>query len=251
MSGPVDQFVVKPLFEGSRIIVSGMDFSFTNSALWMVIGAIVSTMFLTIATGRHAMVPGRLQMMAELLYEFVGKMVNENIGSEGRRYFPFVFTIFVFVLMGNVLGLLPYSFTYTSHLIVTGALALMIFFAVIIFGLKNHGTHFFSLFLPPGVPMVLVPLILPIELISFFVRPMTLSVRLFANMMAGHIVLKVVASFGVMAATAGGAYLLVAVFPILVNAIMMIFECLVAFIQAYVFALLACVYLKDSVELHH
>ncbi len=248
MADPIHQFVITPIIPFK---MGMLDLSFTNSALWMVIGAIVSTTFLSLAMRRHAMVPGRLQMAAELLYEFIGKMVGENIGKYGKQYFPMIFTVFIFVLMGNVLGLVPYSFTYTSHLIVTGALALMIFLMVIAFGLYNHGTHFFSLFLPPNVPWWLIPFIIPIEIISFFVRPLTLSVRLFANMMAGHIVLKVVASFAVAAAGMGGAFTLLGVFPVLVNTAMLLFECLVAFVQAYVFAILACVYLKDSVELHH
>lgn len=248
MADPISQFVIKDIIP---IHMGSFDISFTNSALWMVIGAIVSTTFLSLAMRRHAMVPSRLQLCAEMLYEFVGKMVNENIGNYGKQYFPFIFTVFIFVLVGNILGLIPYSFTYTSHLIVTATLALMIFFMVIGFGIYNHGMHFFSLFLPAGVPWWLVPFILPIEILSFFVRPLTLSVRLFANMMAGHIVLKVVTSFGIMAASMGGAYVVLGFFPVLVNAGMLMFELLVAFIQAYVFALLACVYLKDSVELHH
>ncbi|MCL4677295.1 MAG: F0F1 ATP synthase subunit A [Alphaproteobacteria bacterium] len=248
MASPVHQFEI---VEYARLPVEAVDLSFTNSSLAMVVGALLSTMFLTMAMRRRAMVPGRLQMTAEMLYEFVGKMVKTNIGKKGRHYLPFVFTIFIFVLMGNLVGLIPYMFTYTSHLIVTGALALMIFFSVIGFGLYNHGTHFFSLFLPPNAPWWLVPFIMPIEIISFFVRPLTLSVRLFANMMAGHIVLKVVVSFALAAASMGAAWSVLGIFPVMVNAAMMLFELLVAFVQAYVFAILTCVYLKDSVELHH
>lgn len=248
MASPVHQFEI---VKYASLPVEAVDLSFTNSSLAMVVGALVSTMFLTMAMRRRAMVPGRLQMTAEMLYEFVGKMVKTNIGKKGRHYLPFVFTIFIFVLMGNLVGLVPYMFTYTSHLIVTGALALMIFFSVIGFGLYNHGTHFFSLFLPPNAPWWLVPFIMPIEIISFFVRPLTLSVRLFANMMAGHIVLKVVVSFALAAASMGAAWSVLGIFPVMVNAAMMLFELLVAFVQAYVFAILTCVYLKDSVELHH
>jgi F-type H+-transporting ATPase subunit a len=248
VANPIDQFVIHPIAEFK---IGGFDLSFTNSSLWMTIGAIISVSFLSIAMRRSALVPGRLQMAAEILYEFVGKMVSENIGKYGKHYFPFIFTLFMFILMGNALGLIPHSFTYTSHLIVTATLALLVFFMVIGFGIYNHGLHFFSLFMPPGVPLWLGVFILPIELMSFFVRPLTLSVRLFANMMAGHIVLKVVTTFSIMAATMGGGYILLGLFPVLVNTAMLIFEALVAFIQAYVFALLACVYLKDSVELHH
>ncbi|MCB1784321.1 MAG: F0F1 ATP synthase subunit A [Alphaproteobacteria bacterium] len=245
---PIEQFVIQNLIP---VHIGGFDLSFTNSSLWMVIGAIVSVGFLTIAMRRHAVVPGRMQMMAEMLYEFVARMVQENVGKGGRKYFPLIFTTFVFVLMGNVLGLLPNSFTYTSHLIVTGALALFIFFTVIFFGFYNHGLKFFSLFLPPNVPWWLVAFIVPIEVISFFVRPVTLSVRLFANMMAGHLILKVVMGFAVSAATMGAAWTLLGLFPVLVDVALLLFECLVAVIQAYVFAILCCVYLKDTVDLHH
>ena len=217
----------------------------------MVLGAIVSITFLTLAMRRNAMIPGRLQMCAEIVYEFVSKMVNENIGSKGRKYFPFIFTLFIFILMGNILGLVPWSFTYTSHLIVTISLAGLIFLMTIGFGVFNHGLKFFSMFLPPGVPWWLVPFIVPLEVISFFVRPITHSVRLFANMMAGHLILKIVIGFAITAAAAGGAWALFGIFPTLFNVIMLAFELLVAGIQAYVFAILACVYLKDSVDLHH
>ncbi len=249
MSNPIHQFVVTPLVPPLEIY--GYDVTFTNSSLWMLISAVVSITFLNIAMRRNAIIPGRLQVCAEMLYEFVGNMVHDNIGKDGKQYFPLIFTIFVFILTGNVLGLLPHSFTYTSHLIVTGVLALMIFFMVIGFGIYNHGLKFFRLFLPPNVPWWLVGFIVPIEIISFFVRPITLSVRLFANMMAGHIILKVVVSFAVAAASMGMAWATLGVFPVLINVGMMMFELLVACIQAYVFAILSCVYLKDSVDLHH
>lgn len=249
MANPIKQFVIEPI--GNEIVVAGYDVSFTNSALFMVIGATLSILFLNIAMRKQAMVPGRLQMSAEMLYEFVSKMVNENIGSKGRQYFPFIFTLFTFILVGNLLGLLPWAFTYTSHLIVTGALAVSIFAMAIIFGLYNHGLKFFTLFLPAGVPWWLVPFIIPLELLSFVIRPVTHSVRLFANMMVGHLILKIVISFAIAAVSAGGIYTAISIFPVLFNVLMIIFEVLVAGIQAYVFAILACVYLKDSVELHH
>lgn len=248
MASPIHQFEIQPIIEYS---IGGTDLSFTNSALWMVIGTIVSTMFLSIAMKRKSMVPGRLQMVAELLYEFIAKMVRDNIGSKGRKYFPFVFTLFMFVLMGNVLGLLPYSFTYTSHLAVTGGLAVLVFLIVIIGGFYHHGVHFLSLFVPSGAPLWLMPLIIPIEVLSFFVRPLTLSVRLFANMMAGHIMIKVVAGFAVAAMSMGAAGVALGLLPVGINTVMYAFELLVALIQAYVFALLTCVYLKDTVDLHH
>lgn len=248
MANPVKQFEITPLQE---LTLAGIDISFTNSSLWMVIGLVVSTTFLLMAMQKKAIIPGRLQLCAELLYEFISKMVLDNIGKKGRSYFPFIFTLFIFILMGNLLGLTPYSFTYTSHLAVTGALALLVFFMVIIFGLFNHGFKFFSLFLPPGVPWWLAGPMVVIELVSFFVRPLTLSVRLFANMMAGHIVLKVIASFAIGAASMGTAYVALGILPSLANVAFLAFELLVAVIQAYVFAILSCVYLKDAVELHH
>ncbi len=251
MANPVHQFEIHPLFVDSKFDVMGYDLSFTNSALWMVIAALSSIILLTIATRKARMVPGRAQMAAELLYEFVNKMVNENTAGKGRQYFPFIFTLFTFLLFGNVLGLIPYSFTFTSHLIVTIILAVFIFVMAIGFGLYNHGLKFFSIFLPPAVPWWLVPVIIPIEMISFFVRPITHSVRLFANMMAGHLILKIVIGFAITAASAGGMWFVLGIFPALFNVVMMMFELLVAGIQAYVFAILACVYLKDSVDLHH
>ena len=248
MANPVEQFVIR---ERVPFEMGGVDLSFTNSSLWMTIAVITTAIFLSVAMKKKEMVPTRLQMSAELLYEFVAKMVRENIGSKGRQYFPFVFTIFVYVLMGNVLGLLPESFTFTSHLAVTGALALLVFFSVILFGFINNGVKFLTLFVPAGVPWWILPVIVPIELISFFVRPLTLSIRLFANMMAGHIMLKIIAGFAVAAAGMASWGFLVGFAPALVGALMMAFELLVALIQAYVFAILSCVYLKDSVDLHH
>lgn len=250
MANPVHQFVIEPLHENPWVI-GGIDVSYTNSALFMTLGVVLSSVFLLMATRKKALVPGRLQMFAEILYDFMASMVRTTIGSKGAQYFPFVFTLFLFVLMGNLLGLMPYSFTYTSHLAVTAMLAVMVFVMVIVFGLVNHGLKFFSLFLPAGVPIFVAPAIIVIEIVSFFVRPITHSVRLFANMMAGHLILKVVAGFAIAAASMGGVGFVLTIFPAFVNVLMMMFELLVAGIQAYVFAILACVYLKDSVELHH
>lgn len=248
MASPIHQFEIQPIVPFS---LGGIDLAFTNSALWMTIGLVVSSFFFLIATRQQAMVPGRLQVFTEIMYEFIAKMVRENVGVKGFQYFPFIFTLFIFVLMGNVLGLLPYSFTYTSHLAVTGALAVFVFGMVVFFGFYNHGLHFLSLFVPSGAPLWLMPFIIPIEVISFLVRPLTLSVRLFANMMAGHIMFKVVASFAVAALSMGTVGVALGVFPVMINVIMMAFEVLVALIQAYVFAILTCVYLKDTVDLHH
>lgn len=250
MANPIKQFVIERMHD-EPLMIAGFDVSFTNSALFMVIALVLSTVFFTLATRKKTMVPNRLQMTAEVTYMFIANMVRDTIGPKGAKYFPFVFTLFIFVLMGNVLGLVPYSFTYTSHLAVTGGLALMVFIMVILFGLFTHGFKFFTLFAPAGAPWFIYPILVPIEVISFFVRPLTLSVRLFANMMAGHIILKVVASFAIAAASVGGGYVLLGIFPVMVNFLMITFEFLVAAIQAYVFAILTCVYLKDSVELHH
>ncbi|MGH1403142.1 MAG: F0F1 ATP synthase subunit A [Alphaproteobacteria bacterium] len=248
MANPIHQFVIEPI---APLEIAGVDLSFTNASLWMVIAAVVSTVFLTLAIRSKSMVPGRLQMTAELLYEFIAKMVSDNIGKKGAAYFPFVFTIFMFVLVGNVLGLVPYAFTFTSHLITTAVMALTVMFMTVGFGLYNHGLKFFSLFLPPNVPWWLVAFVVPIEILSFFVRPITHSVRLCANMMAGHIILKVVLSFAVASASMGATWAILGIFPVLIDVAFLMFELLVAGIQAYVFAILSCVYLKDSVDLHH
>lgn len=248
MADPLHQFVIKPLVP---FRIEGIDLSFTNSSLWMVIGAVSSSILLSAAIRHQALIPGRLQAFAEMLYEFIAGMVRDNVGSHGRQYFPMVFTLFVVVLMGNVLGLLPYSFTYTSHLIVTGALALVVFFTVLIFGFVNHGLRFLSLFAPPGVPLPVQFIIVPLELVSFVVRPFTLSLRLFANMMAGHLMLKVFAGFSTMLAALGIGGVLAGVIPMAFNVILLMLELLVALLQAYIFAILSCIYLKDTVDLHH
>ena len=248
MANPIKQFEIQPLVP---FHVGGFDLSYTNSALWMTIAVVVSTTLLSLAMRKRALVPGRLQAFAEMLYEFVAGMIRENIGNKGRQYFPLIFTLFVIVLLGNMLGMLPYSFTYTSHIIVTAALAFFIFFIVMIVGVVKHGTHFFSLFIPPGVPWWLMPLIIPIEVMSFLIRPVTLSVRLFANMIAGHIMLKVFAGFSVGMFAAGGFLTLGGIGPMLFNSVLIGFEFLIAFLQAYVFAILSCIYLKDTVEIGH
>ncbi len=245
---PLHQFVIEPIVS---LPVFGVDLAFTNSALWMVIAAFTAIGFFAYATGPRAIVPDRAQMMAESMYSFIANMVRDNTGVDGMRYFPFVFTTFMIVFLGNALGLIPHSFTYTSHIIVTGALAVLIFLMVLVIGVARHGTHFFHLFLPPGVPMWLAPIIIPIELISFLVRPVTLSVRLFANMMAGHIMLKVFAGLSVTALGMGAAGVAVGIAPALFNSVLMGFEFLIAFLQAYVFTILTCIYLKDTIEIGH
>ena len=249
MANPLHQFEITPLVP---LHIAGLDLSFTNSSLWMVVAVLVSTVFLSIAAQGRAMVPGRLQAFGESMYEFIGNMVRENIGDHGRQYFPLIFSLFMMVFMGNALGMIPYSFTFTSHIVVTAALALLVFLMVCVLGIARHGLHFFSIFLPAGVPLAVAPLIIVIELISFFIRPVTLSVRLFANMMAGHILMKVIAGFAVaFLASLGFAGVLAGIFPTLFNVVLIGFEFMIAFLQAYVFAVLCCIYLKDTVELAH
>ncbi len=249
MANPIHQFVIEPYGDFN---LDGLNLSFTNSSLWMMIAVGVSVVGMMMATGSRSIIPGRAQMVAEMAYEFIAGMVRDNIGSHGRQYFPFIFTLFMIVLMGNTLGLLPYSFTYTSHIAVTGALACLVFVMVTIYGFANHGLKFLSIFSPPGVPFVLKFLIIPIELLSFLMRPFTLAVRLFANMMAGHMVLKIFTGFSMMAVGAlGYTGMFLGTIPVFINVAMLALELLVAFLQAYVFAILSCVYLKDTVELHH
>lgn len=242
------QFQIAPLIP---FHFGGVDLSFTNSSLWMLIGAVISIVGLTIASERKSMVPGRLQAGAEGLYKFIEDLISDNIGGGAKQYFPLVFTLFVMVLVGNFLGMIPYSFTYTSHLAVTATLALLVFFTVLIIGVARHGTHFFSLFVPPGVPGWLLWLVVLIEIVSFISRPITLSVRLFANMVAGHVLMKVIAGFAIMFASMGGFAWLGTLLPVAFNIVMIGFEFFIAFIQAYVFAVLTCIYLKDTMEIEH
>jgi len=241
LESPLEQFVIKPIIP---LQVAGFDISFSQSALWMAIAVACITLLMTVAMGRRALVPGRWQNIPEMLHEFIFGMVRENLGDHARKYFPFVFSVYMIVLMGNLLGMVPYSFTYTSHIIVTGALALAVFTLATLVGIFRHGLHFFSLFLPKGLPIPLIPLIVVIEVISYLSRPISLSVRLFANMVAGHTMLKVFAGFSVMMGVALG------VLPMVVNVALYGLEIMIAFIQAYVFAILTCIYLKDAIELH-
>ena len=249
MADPIKQFVITPYIP---LEIGGMDLSLTNSATWMFAAVAVSAVLLGIGARKKSMIPERMQALSEIAYEFIADMVKENIGPKGRQYFPFIFSLFFFILFGNVLGLIPASFTFTSHIIVTGILALSVFFAVTIFGIINHGTHFFTLFAPSGTPWPLLLLIVPLEIISFVIRPVTLSVRLFANMMAGHLMVKVLASFSVMLfAGLGAVGILAGLVPVIFNAALLALELLVACLQAYIFAILSCIYLKDTVDLHH
>jgi F-type H+-transporting ATPase subunit a len=200
---------------------------------------------------QRALVPGRLQSLAEMFYEFVAGMVRENAGHDAKPYFPFVFTLFMFILFGNMLGMIPYTFTFTSHIIVTFGMALTVFVFVTVLALMKHGLHFFSFFMPHGAPVALAPILIPIEVISYVMRPVSLSIRLFANMMAGHTMLKVFAGFTVlMIGGLGSVGFLVGIVPIAINVALTGFEFLVAFLQAYVFSILTCLYIRDALELH-
>ena len=223
---------------------------FTQSNMFMVFALGLTMALLVYGMRERAVVPGRLQSLAETSYEFLYGLVTDQVGDEGKRFFPFVFTLFMFVLFGNLLGMLPYAFTFTSHIAVTFALAAMVFVLITVVALMLHGTHFFSYFLPEGAPKALAPLIIVIEIISYLSRPISLSVRLFANMVAGHVMLKVFATFIVLMGSAGVIGVIGAAAPLAINVALIGFEFLVAFLQAYVFAMLTCIYLHDAVHLH-
>jgi F-type H+-transporting ATPase subunit a len=230
--------------------VLGESVRFSQSNLFMLISVGLITWLMVAGASRAAVVPGRLQALAETAYDFVHDLVVGQIGDEGKKFFPFVFSIFMFVLLGNLLGLLPWAFTFTSHIAVTFALAMVVVILVTIVGLVIHGTHWFGYFFPEGAPKLLAPLIIPIEVISYLSRPISLSVRLFANMVAGHVMLIVFASFVVMIGSLGVIGYFAAVLPVAVNVALFGFELLVAFLQAYVFAILTSIYLHDAVHLH-
>ena len=239
---PLHQFEIQPIVP---LEVGGLDVSYTNSALWMTLAIVVATVVLTIGMRGRAMVPGRMQSIAELSYEFIANMVRDNAGSEGRPYFPFLFTLFFFILFCNLLGMIPYSFTPTSHIIVTFAMAAVVFIGVTIIGIAKNGVGFLKLFAPSGVPIFLLLILVPIEIISYFVRPISLSLRLFANMMAGHTMLKVFGGFVIsLGIVAGWA-------PLLFIVALTGLEIGIALLQAYVFTVLSCLYLHDALHPGH
>jgi F-type H+-transporting ATPase subunit a len=247
---PIHQFQIADLFNVGQL--GGANIAFTNSALFMAIAVVLLTVFLIGGTMRAQTVPSRMQSAAELTYEFVANMLRSTAGKEGMRFFPFVFTIFMFVLTLNMLGLIPYAFTVTSHVIITAALAITVFLVVLFYGLYRHGLHFFNLFVPKGVPIYILPLIVGIEVLSFISRPISHSVRLFANMLAGHIALKVFAGFIILLGTALGAVGWAGgVLPFAMIIALTALEMLVAFLQAYVFAILTCIYLNDAIHPGH
>ncbi len=237
---PLHQFEISPIIP---IQVGGLDLSFTNSSLWMLITIGVVTALMAVATGKRALVPGRLQSVAELFYETIANMVRDNVGSEGRQYFPFIFTLFMFVLFGNLLGMIPSSFTFTSHIVVTLFMALVIFIGVTVIGFARHGAGYLRLFFPHGAPLWTAVILVPIEIISYLSRPISLSVRLFANMMAGHILIKVFAGFVLLMGIAG-------VVPLAALVGITALEFLVSVLQAYIFTILTCVYLHDAIHMH-
>ncbi|MEZ5668405.1 MAG: F0F1 ATP synthase subunit A [Alphaproteobacteria bacterium] len=242
---PLEQFTIKPLFE---VNLGGLDVSFTNSSLWMAIAIAVVTLLFFYATRAQRLVPTRLQALAEMLYGITANMVRDNVGSEGRKYFPFIFTLFMFVLFGNLLGLIPYSFTYTSHIVVTFTMAAIIFVAVTVIGIVRHGLGFGRLFFPEGAPPATAVVLIPIELISYLSRPVSLSVRLFANMTVGHVLLKVIAGFVI--GIGASMFVVPGIIPFALLVAVTVLELLVAVIQAYVFAILTCIYLHDALHLH-
>ena len=247
MHSPVEQFTIKVLYS---LTFLGYDISFTNSSLFMVLAVLVSSGFLYFAMRPASTIPGKVQCLAEMMYEFVANILDSNVGKEGKPYFPFIFTLFLFILFSNLLGLIPYSYTVTSQIVVTFAMAFTIFIGVTLIGLFKHGLHFFSFFVPEGAPKVLLPLIILIEVISYLIRPVSLSVRLFANMLAGHTMLKVFAGLAVMMTGAGGFLLVSSPLPLLVIVALTGLELLVAMLQAYVFTILTCMYLNDALHLH-
>lgn len=249
MASPMEQFEIKTLHP---INAGGYDLSFTNSSLWMLIALIGVAAFLFIGTARPQLVPGRAQAAVEYVYDFVRKMLDENVGPEGRRFAPLIFSLFIFVLACNLLGLIPWvgAFTPTSHVAVTLGLAVLVFAIVVIVGFARHGLHFFSLFWPKDTNILLGAFVFLIEFISFLSRPFTLAIRLFANMTAGHVLLKVFGTFVVALGSFGALPYVFGILPLAVNVALSALEVLIAVVQAYVFALLASIYLNDAINLH-
>ena len=240
---PMHQFEVYRI--GPEIKFGNLDLSFTNASLFMAISAITLLLLLFLGTKNKLLIPSKIQLITEMSYTFVAKMINDTAGSVAKPFFPFIFTLFMFVLFCNMVGMLPYSFTVTSHIIVTFILAAIVFVGVTIIGFIKHGIKYLELFVPKGVPIALLPLIVIIEIISYLSRPVSLSVRLFANMMAGHTMLKVFGGFVISLGLLGGWL------PLSFSVALIGLEILVAFLQAYVFAILTCIYLNDALNLHH
>jgi F-type H+-transporting ATPase subunit a len=248
MAGPIEQFEIKTIATLGKI--GGHEIAFTNSALYMIIAAVVITLFFLLGSKERSVVPGRFQSLAEMTYEFVANTVRESAGHDGMKFLPLVLSLFMFVLVANLIGMIPGSFTVTSHLIVTAALAALVILTVIIYGIAKHGAHFFGLFVPSGVHPLMLIILVPIEVISFISRPISLSVRLFANMLAGHIALKIFAGFVATLFFAGG-WVILSPLPLALTVALTALEFLVAVLQAYVFAVLTCIYLHDALHPGH
>jgi F-type H+-transporting ATPase subunit a len=237
---PLAQFTVEPIVP---LHIGSVDISFTNASLMMTIVVVLIAGLLLLATYRARLVPGRLQSVAELVYEFTDRMVYDNLGAEGRPFFPFIFSLFTFLLFGNLISLVPYSFSFTAQIVVTAALAMFVFVLVTVVAFIRHRLHFFSFFFPAGAPLIMAPLIIPIEIISYLARPLTLAIRLFANMMAEHALMVIFAGFAV---TLGAFFFL----PVLVDVAIYALEVIVFSLQAYIFAILTVLYLRDAIYLH-
>ena len=246
MDDPLVQFKIKRLIE---IKIGTLDLSFTNSSAFMLIAIVAITLFTSLSVRSRALVPGRWQSVAELAYEFVAGVLRDNVGQSGRPYFPFIFSLFMFILFCNAIGMIPYTFTVTSHIIVTFAMALFVFLGVTLIGFWKHGLHFLAFFVPHGVPKALLPLVVLIEVISFLSRPISLALRLFANMTAGHTMMKVFGSFVGLLGSA--AFVVGGLLPLLVLIALTGLELVIAFLQAYVFTVLSCLYLNDSLHMSH
>ena len=240
MSNPMEQFVVKPIIP---LEVGGIDISFTNSALFMMLAVAVSTLLFALCLRKRTLVPSVAQSVPETIYEFISSLLRENVGIEGLKYFPFIFTVFLFVAFGNLLGLFPYAFTFTSHLTAVGSLSLIALAFNILIGIKKKKIGWLRTFMPKGIPMALAPLIVPIEMISFLSKPFSLTVRLVANMTVGHIMLKIIAGF---VAALG----LLGFIPVLFNCCIVCFEIFIALLQAFIYTVLSCIYLGDALHEH-
>ena len=249
MIDPIHQFNIEKIFTIGHI--GNQEIAFTNSSAYMFISvALISLLMIGGVAGRQ-LVPGRFQSMAELSYEFVANTIRSSAGAEGMKFFPLVFSLFMFIMVSNMIGIIPYTFTVSSHIIVTASLALLVFFTVLVYGFYKNGLKFFKLFVPSGIPIAILPLVVLIEIISFLSRPISHSVRLFANMLAGHITLKVFASFVTMLGAMGIVGWFGAVLPLGLTVALTALELLVAFLQAYVFTILTCIYINDAIHPGH
>jgi len=240
LSSPMEQFVVKPIIP---LQIGGVDISFTNSALFMLLAVLTSTLLFAFCLRKRSLVPTAAQSIPEMVYEFVSSLLRENVGVEGLKYFPFIFSMFLFVAFGNVLGLFPYAFTFTSHLTAVGCLSIIALLFNVCIGIKRKKIGWLRTFLPKGIPVALAPLIIPIEIISFLSKPFSLTVRLVANMTVGHIMLKIIAGFVAILGVMG-------IIPILFNSCIVCFELFIALLQAYIYTVLSCIYLGDALHEH-